>query len=141
MKMEQVPQKTWQQQLVQRVNDLLDSDVEWAEIVSIFGGIIWGIVLLLPGNTFATSKAYNLISFWHEDVWAVLFLIFATVQAIGLLSNRLRWRMRCAALGAVVWAFVCSMLVISNPISTAYFYVVPCIGCLWALARLARYKV
>lgn len=140
MEMEQKPQ-TFLQFVQGRVNELLQSDIEWAEIVSILGAFIWGFVLLLPFNSFGTSKTYNLIAFLPESFWAVFFLCFFVVQFSAVLYNNLTWRIRAVGTGALIWAVVCSMAVGANPISTAYFYLIPTLGCVWAFARLWRFRV
>lgn len=140
MKQEQIQRGFWKL-LQSRINELLQSDVEWAEIVSILGALIWGIVLMLPFDTFSTSKTYNLISFLPEWLWSVAFLTFFVCQSGAILYANIVWRVRMVIVGAIVWATICSMAVGANPVSTAYFYLIPTLGCVWAFARLSRYRV
>lgn len=48
----------------------------------------WGVVLLLPGETFASSPSFTgLAAIWSEVWWGLVCLIVGTVRLIALILN------------------------------------------------------
>lgn len=129
------------------------TDVYILEFISAITAIIsWGVVLLMPGNTFATSRTYQAVAFAPEWFWAIVMMTFGGVQLLVLLLSlsafltiridllRLRpIRRRISYIGVFLWGAIAAMLFISNPASTGWgtYFFAYTLGNAWVVWRLS----
>jgi hypothetical protein len=109
-------------------------------------GISWGIVPLLPGDTFAGARAYHAIVVIMQAVFGayaetgcgLLFLLFGMVQALSYVFDWHAWRLITATCGALIWSFIGAMLVAADYHSTGWWTYLSLGGFLmWVRIRLA----
>lgn len=76
----------------------------WQELVSAGVALVWGVVLLLPGDLFAGIQRYVALAVAVPDwVWGLLLLAFGLTV---ILLSPLRWRKEAHAGLGVVWTLV-----------------------------------
>lgn len=81
----------------------------------------WGIILALPGNSFALSPAHQKLgSSLSEGQTAALFLIIGLLQLIGMMGNFRRIRRAGHLLAAGIWFQLGTRVVMVMPLSPAW---------------------
>ena len=59
------------------------SDGHFARFTLFISEIIWGVALLLPGDSFSRSKTYSgMASIAAEEVWGIFWIISGLLQAL-----------------------------------------------------------
>lgn len=91
------------------------------ECWSAFTTMSWGLVLMAPGDTFATTRAYSVLATWGgEPVWTAVCLVVATIQFVGLsvswLAGGREYRIIGSIAGAMFWTLLAWLLFRGNPI-------------------------
>lgn len=119
---------------------LVSSDFIFTELYSALTVFLWGMWIANPHyDTFSTSTIFNTMSLlpMHEDAQGFIFMLFGLFQMIGLFLNIGRLR-RIAAFGIVlIWLFISTMFIISNPASTAtVIYPMLALAAIWAYWRI-----
>lgn len=80
----------------------------------------WGVVLLWPGNTFTSTRAYTYFALLGPEwLWALMALLIALLQAPG---RRMRRRVRAmgAVLAATFFLTAALALWLGNPLGTGW---------------------
>lgn len=76
---------------------------EVKESLLVIMALIWGAILLLPGDSFSSPSRVDALSYYAPDtLWGVLLWIFCGPF---LLINRLRWRRYRKAVHIFLWIF------------------------------------
>src|SRR5690349_20514858 len=93
--------------LSQRIDWVLwESDYEFPQAMMSIPLAGWAVILLLPGNTFITSPAFNNMDFLSENWWGALSgMLFFFYTLSGILGWRKTFALSslCAA---IWWLFV-----------------------------------
>lgn len=93
----------------------------------LFAALWWAFIMLLPLDTFGSSVGYDTMEkVASETVWGLFFFALATGHFVGLLTGHKKLIKANCMISVVVWLFVATMLVMSNPLSTGtgmYFLV------------------
>lgn len=82
--------------------------------------IAWGLVLILPDNTFAANpKSYtNMMAIATEQQWAIYLLIIGALHTLSVLIYDIRFRITMQILSVGTWLFIATQFWLSNPIGT-----------------------
>ncbi|WP_145052463.1 hypothetical protein [Paenibacillus xylanexedens] len=112
------------------------------ELSLAFIASFWGVLLVLPFNTFATSSAYAPMSnVMPESAWGVLMLFLSGLLLYGMLSGRFLVRRYALLVATFVWLFIGSMLFFGNPASTGWgAYLNYAILSSWAYMRVGEQR-
>lgn len=91
---------------------------DW-EIVEVQGAILkiaWGIWLILPMQTFATSQVYSGLAAVtrNEDVWGTFLILLGISHFVGVAVGG-KWRRRFVMLAAMFWLFSSISFFIARP--------------------------
>ncbi|WP_426455477.1 hypothetical protein ACP26L_36275 (plasmid) [Paenibacillus sp. S-38] len=79
----------------------------------------WGVMLLLPFDTFATSPAYDkMANLASESNWGIFMLLVSLYILLGMLIGHFRMRRIGLLFSTANWLFVSSMLFMGSPSST-----------------------
>lgn len=90
------------------------------EIITAIQGIVWGLWLLLPYNTFLSSPVYSIMLVLAGDVvWGAAFLILGSSQLVLAHIGTPRTRGMIAAITLFAWTFVDLGLWLSGSYSAA----------------------
>ncbi|MGM7682873.1 hypothetical protein ACSVDA_12040 [Cytobacillus sp. Hm23] len=112
------------------------------EIATISLSLYWGVVLLLPWDTFKSSHSYLAMSEIGTEIeWAIFMTFIGSVQFLSMIINNYNFKRLSLIIATGVWFFVSSMFALSNPVSIAvgtYFI----FGCLtgWAYLKVGELK-
>lgn len=82
--------------------------------------IAWGIVLILPDDTFAANqKSYaGMMAIATENQWAVFLLIIGVLHTTSVLMTNINFRVSMQTISVGTWLFIASQFWLSNPIGT-----------------------
>jgi hypothetical protein len=149
--MEMHQQLHQKQTLSQRVVYLFrDSDTEFTRFVSALAMFGWCLILLQPGSTFGTSKAFDGLDYlfrWSpmgsEPTWGVIAGILAAMITLSAVFDVERWHAASLFLATVWWLYILVSMYMSSPLSTGVAgYGAIFVGALWAFLRfMARHDV
>ncbi len=99
----------------------------------------WGVILALPGDTFASSHSYDLMAAWFsEETWAVILGLLGIISLAGLQATN-RWlRFVAVDVGLLFQAIMCVTFGLGRQVSTGLgtHLVVLVLAC-WAAWREA----
>jgi hypothetical protein len=108
--------------------------------------IICGFNLLMPGNTFDYSPAWDRLRDWHanDTAWGVLMLLDGLMMIISIRMRAVPWRAAIIGLSGLIWIFLGATMVISayrQGITTiiGMYAIAGAIGCVIALEQLLHY--
>ena len=104
------------------INFLFFSDLHGIRFLLGFAEILWGITLLLPGDTFGRPTYSVMRSFATEELWAVVFISMGILQWSILASRQYHSRIAIvfSAVNAIFWCFItCAMYISVTPIPSA----------------------
>jgi len=92
----------------------------WFEVFTVWMAVSWGLVLMLPGDTFQTTKAYSLLQPWGESNWALFVFGVASLKISGLLLGFITFggwfRLVGSSLAFMFWSLLGVLLYLGNPI-------------------------
>ena len=113
-----VPLETARASVYRWVDYLLDRGVETMSVLYALG---WGVSLINPvTHTFESAAAYHAMAGWaNENVWAIWFLLIGIITFTAVMKRwcqLARWSLTSLA---ATWAFVATMIYLSNPASVA----------------------
>lgn len=97
---------------------LFDSQMVTARLLLAIAEILWGLLLLWPGDTFGRPTYALMSKLMVEELWAILFLASAAMQLWILTTEDYHARPArlFAAWNAIFWtSVVCSMLLSVYP--------------------------
>lgn len=83
--------------------------------------LLFGVVLVLPANTFDSSPSYAVLQWWAtEDTWGGWFLLAGTVRLVILIINGAWWRTAflralAAFCSLFFWVSVAAGFLLANP--------------------------
>lgn len=106
----------------------------------------WGLVLALPGDTFATTRAYSVLASWGgEPAWMAFCFSVASIQVLGLSTSWLlggrELRIIGSLAGGAFWALLGWLLFRGNPIGHGWvLYTALSVGLLLTSSYLIRDK-
>lgn len=87
--------------------------------------LLWGFVLLLPGESYATSPVFNFLRHViSEEALGGVMMFFGLLRLVGLVVNGARqdvtpWiRAVSAGAGFMIWTLICFSFALSSVIST-----------------------
>lgn len=107
-------------------------------IVSLFL-LVWCIVLLFPGATFAVASYSALAKLAGEYVWGSIAGILGLIQLYHVKRNCPK-RMRTSLLfSGGFFIFVAVLLVIANPLTTGYVYFILSGFSFWSYWEVGKY--
>jgi len=104
----------------------------------------WGIVLIVPWDTFSTTPAYSVLArIANEEQWGLLALALAGVQVAGMQSNWyiFGYEMRISTLlvAACAWVAIGVLFGLGNPRGHAVvIYLLSGAACFWQAYQLHR---
>ena len=112
------------------------------EIQNGLSGLLTGVWLLLPVNTFSSAASYQFFAeIAPEWAWGFLFLILGAAQLISASLDQVRIRRISASLLAMLFIIYISGVLTANPYSLAIPFIIPMIlGQIFSFyrARLVR---
>ena len=112
--------------------------IEVVELFSGGGGAIYGIVLLAPVSTFATSPSYTAMATFPEVAWGLVALLVASAQLYTMRYNIMPYRLHAAYLMLALYLFISLAFFWSNPFGTWWaFYPLMFLGNVWTVCRLS----
>lgn len=85
------------------------SDLHATRIILSISEFIWGMSLLLPGDTFSRSKTYSgMAAIFSESTWGIIWLISGVIQTIILYKDDYHSTpaISFAAVNSILWWFV-----------------------------------
>lgn len=110
--------------LVQRVADrayrlIVERDVDLIEVASGLLFLGWGIQLLLPWQTFASSGGYAVLAaVLPENAWGTLLALLGVLKIGAYLLAKHRARLAGSLVGSMTWAFFSVAFGVANPAGT-----------------------
>ena len=104
--------------------------------------IAWGLILLNPANTFASTPSYVAMSTWATEVqWGILLLTVGIIHLATIFNSSLLARIVLQISSIAVWLFISSMFGISNPIGTGlWIYALAAVSDFIAIVYLLRFE-
>lgn len=82
--------------------------------------IWWGIILVLPFNTFGISDSYEAMeALAPESFWGVFMIGMGFSHLLSMTYNLSRLKRFTLLIATGVWIFIASMFAIGNPMNTA----------------------
>jgi hypothetical protein len=129
MHMEQIPEPRMVSRLVDRLDVLLNrKDFEFCELISGVMMLAWGVWLLMPWATFASSKGFagmaligSLGGYWSvnpEIPWGILLAWIGITEIGALVLDQYRVRFLSAVGASMAWTFMSVTFAVSNPQGT-----------------------
>lgn len=104
------------------INFLFFSDLHGVRFLLGFAEILWGITLLLPGDTFDRPTYTVMRSFAVEELWSILFISMGIIQWSILASRQYHSRVSIifSAVNSIFWCFIaCAMYMSVTPTPAA----------------------
>lgn len=94
---------------------LFDTDLITTRLILSFAELMWGIMLLWPGDTFSRPTYHLMASVMPEVWWAITFLISASIQMSIVLVEDYNGRLsRYFALwNGLLWSYVVVSMLLS----------------------------
>jgi hypothetical protein len=138
--MYQIPQQSFSQRVALRLHELMwDKHFEPAEALAGLAAALWGLILMLPGDTFATSRSFDAMatSGIAEWIWGAVAVAVGVAQVAGLIFDH--WQTRRAAAMALtgLWMFIAAMTGIANVIGPVWaVYLLLSCSAGWAYCRM-----
>lgn len=94
--------------------------IESMEIILALHSIALGAYLLLPFNTFGSSRSFVIMAaIAPEWVWGGLIFALGTVLFVAVLVGSVQWRLRILILLAHIWLVIALALIVANYESVA----------------------
>lgn len=78
----------------------------------------WGILLLLPFDTFDSARSYNFIRIIPENAWGIIALLIGAMQITGTLTHDKKLRKTGTLSAAIFWVLVGAALFLGNKLGT-----------------------
>ena len=100
-----------------------DSNTDATRVVVLIGSVLWGIMLLMPGDTFSRPMFSVLYSTAPEDVWGLMFLSHGIIAGFSIVFDRCG-RM-CFVFDGVAGCLLWSAVTIGMLLSSVYNTVTP----------------
>lgn len=123
--------------MLKRIKNFLAVEVATTSIA-----IWWGIILILPYDTFSEAVAYGAMStLAPEFVWALVLLLIGFLQLYGIVRDHYSFKRFTLLFATGVWIFIATMFALGSPFNTATgTYVI--IGCLtgWLYTKVGEQK-
>ena len=80
----------------------------------------WGVVLILPFDTFSTALSYKAMAgIAPEFYWGLLMLIMGLAHLIGITYSLKKIEKASFLIATFVWIFIAAMFTIGSPPNTA----------------------
>jgi hypothetical protein len=93
--------------------------VKFPEFIATYILLGWGVLLLLPFDTFSTSIGYHILgSIMPENCWGYLTILSGLALLLGNLIHNYTLRKYSLLLSCLVWSVVFTSLFIANKAST-----------------------
>lgn len=93
---------------------------DWLEVFVAWMSFSWGALLLLPGDTFQTTKAYAFLMSQGELFWSFMALMVSILQVSGLIVSYMTLGAGLRFIGCgvsfVFWAVLALLLFLGNPL-------------------------
>jgi hypothetical protein len=81
--------------------------------------LVYGVTLLLPADTFATSAAFQIMAqLGSENLWGGMMLFGGLTLLAGVVMRNTEWIRSGAFIGFVIWGCLAVMGVITDPTGT-----------------------
>ena len=110
----------------------------WLDVVT----TAWGVVLLLPFQTFQTSNSFPILAeVAPEWLMGLVFFLLGLTQIYSMLRPEWKIHRVTTFIACLIWAFVSVGLFIANPTGTSsaiYPFIVG--GYIWVFARMGVVK-
>lgn len=103
-------------------NFLFFSDLHGVRFLLGFAELLWGITLLLPGDTFSRPAYTVMRSFAPEEIWLVIFIMMGIIQWLILVSRNYhsKYAIIFSGINAIFWCLITVAMYISvTPIPAA----------------------
>ena len=65
-----------------------DSSTEAVRVTVAIGSLLWGIMLLMPGETYSRPMFSVLVTTAPEEIWGLLFLAHGVIAALAIVFSR-----------------------------------------------------
>lgn len=100
---------------------LMKRDLQPIEIVFGFcGEVLWGLFLVLPFRTFASSPSFAVMDYAPEWLWGLAVAAIGIARIIATGNDSRRGRNAVAVAGIFMWGAIASMLFWANPHATGW---------------------
>jgi hypothetical protein len=100
--------------------------------------LYWGVILILPFDTFSTSFSYDVMHQMAPEIfWGLAMVVVGLVHVLAMIRNDKTIRKIGLLLAAGQWYFIATMILLSNHFSTAWgtYYIVGCLST-WLYAKV-----
>lgn len=91
-----------------------------SRIIEAFSGMLawyWGILLLLPFDTFGAGRSYIVMQqIATEEAWGVFYCIIGLIQSIAMCGNVYYLRFPASLLAVIGWSAASMMVGLANPV-------------------------
>lgn len=113
----------------------MKADTRIAEVISALIALSWAVILLLPGDTMHSAPGLKIMAeFGNDYVWAAIFGLVWGVQSLAMCGNIGLFRYPGALLSLMLWTFLASTILFSNPLSPGWLsYSVLALSMAWTL--------
>jgi hypothetical protein len=90
----------------------------------------WGLILILPFDTFSSSSSYKAMAgIASEPCWGLFMLAIGTAQLFGMILNNYFIKRYSLLLATGIWVFISAMFGLSTFFSTASgtYFIIACL--------------
>ncbi len=120
---------------------ILGSNPLASELYALAPSLVWGLVLLLPGENFKMGPGYYGHAIWPEEVWSALHLGCVLLSSAGWFWGSFRTRQVSMLTSVCLWGANTALFVINNPLSIGLNCVVSAIAGVVAYLQLGTARV
>ena len=129
-------------QLIRKLLDALNfylwkANTETGELLLGFTGLVWGIWLLHPAETFQLPSYQGFIEVAPEWAWGLAFLLLGLFTLYATLINSYKCRRLSTLANVIGWTFVMTAFFVHVPQSTAVpVYFLIALSSIWLHIRV-----
>lgn len=118
---------------------LREHDTEPIELLGGATKAMMGVWLLLPMESFASSRSFSALVVLPEWAWGSFLLLVGVCHLVALHDGNRAWRRRAAFVGFLVWCSFGIVFVWNNPPAIGWvMFMAAGLAQLWANLRLGR---
>ena len=117
---------------------VVSADPTTTELFTGMLAVSWGLLLILPIDTFGSTKNYTTMEVLApEMVWAALMFAVGLIQVAAVIYGKVKARKIPAMMSTMLWIFITFMFVSANPASASIAaYAVVSLFSIWTYLRL-----
>jgi hypothetical protein len=118
---------------------LAEHDTEPVELIGGATKVAMGLWLLLPFDTFGSSRTFSALAVFPESAWGAFFLVVGLAHLAALYDGRRTWRAWASGIGFVIWFAFALVFVTTNPPAFGWImFMSVALAQMWASVRLGQ---